>query len=67
MEPTAEPYDLTVSTAAALLSVHPDTLRSWTDGGKVPSWTTPGGQRRYRRSDIEAMLPPAPAEPEPAK
>ena len=58
MAPT---YDLTVSEAAALLGVHADTLRRWTAAGKVPSWLTPGGQRRYRRSDVEALLVPTPA------
>lgn len=54
-------YDLGVSEAASVLGVHNDTLRRWTDDGKVPHWLTPGGQRRYRRSDLDALRPPAPA------
>lgn len=54
-----ETYDLTVSAAAKVLSVHPDTLRRWTDDGKVPAWVTPSGHRRYRRTDLDALRPPA--------
>lgn len=56
-----ETYDLAVSEAAEILGVHPDTLRRWTDDGKVAVWVTPGGQRRYRRSDLDALRPAAPA------
>lgn len=52
-------YGLTVSEAAALLGVHPDTLRRWTDAGKVPCWTTPSGHRRYRETDLADLLPGA--------
>ena len=55
-------YDLTVSKAAEILGVHPDTLRRWSDDGKVPAWTTPSGHRRYRRSDLDALRPPVTAE-----
>lgn len=54
-----ETYGLTVSEAAAKLGVHPDTLRRWTDTGKVNCWTTPAGHRRYRDSDLADLLPPA--------
>lgn len=47
---------LRLGEAAALIPVHPDTLRNWADEGKVPFIRTPGGQRRFRRSDIEALL-----------
>lgn len=53
-----EPYDLTVGEAAAVLGVHGDTLRRWTDDGKVPAWISPTGHRRYRRSDLTAMVAP---------
>lgn len=56
---TTPTYGLTVSEAAARLGVHPDTLRRWTDAGKVPSWTTPAGHRRYRESDLTDLLPDA--------
>ncbi len=58
---STETYGLTVSEAAAKLGVHADTLRRWTDDGKVAHWTTPAGHRRYRLSDLADLLPPAPA------
>lgn len=39
--------------AAALLGVHPSTLREWADQGEVRVHRTPGNHRRFRRSDIE--------------
>jgi excisionase family DNA binding protein len=49
------PDDLTTRAAAKVLGVHPDTLARWADDGKVPHWRTPGNQRRFRRSVIEAL------------
>ena len=46
---------LRLSEAAALLGVHPDTLRRWADEGKVPVSRTPGGERRFIRADIDAV------------
>jgi len=46
---------LRISEAAALLGVHPDTLRRWSDEGKVPVSRTPGGERRYNRADLVAV------------
>ncbi len=47
---------LSLSRAAAFLGVHPGTLRLWADQGKVPVQRTPGGHRRFHRSDLEAVL-----------
>lgn len=47
--------DLRLTAAAGELGVHPDTLRQWADEGKVPSWRTPGGHRRFRVEDLEAF------------
>ena len=47
---------LTLSEASKLLGVHPATLRQWSDEGKVRIFRTPGGHRRFSRSDIERML-----------
>lgn len=55
------PYDLTVADAAELLRVHPDTIRRWAEAGDLHSWRTPGGQRRFRRSDVMALLPAEPS------
>jgi excisionase family DNA binding protein len=38
--------------AAAILGVHPTTVRHWADSGDLPSQRTPGGHRRFRRSDL---------------
>lgn len=45
---------LSLSQAAALLGVHPSTLRMWADRGDLPAQRTPGRHRRFRRADIEA-------------
>lgn len=42
-------------TAAKLLHCHIDTVRRWADDGKIATWRTPGGQRRLKLSDIEAL------------
>lgn len=39
--------------AANLLGVHPSTVRQWADSGDLPSQRTPGGHRRFRKSDLE--------------
>jgi excisionase family DNA binding protein len=41
-----------LSEAAKILGVHPATVRSWADRGDLPSQRTPGGHRRFRRSDL---------------
>lgn len=53
-----EPDDpwLALGAAARLVGVGPDTLRRWADAGKVESFTTPGGHRRFLRSSLEAMV-----------
>jgi len=47
---------LTLGRAAAYLGVAQSTIRKWCDAGKVPAFTTPGGHRRFRRSDLDAFL-----------
>jgi len=47
---------LNLSSASTLLGVHPATLRQWADAGKVPSFRTPGGHRRFLLEDIRAFL-----------
>lgn len=39
--------------AADLLGVHPATVRIWADNGDLPSRRTPGGHRRFRKSDVQ--------------
>lgn len=52
-------YDLSITEAAEIVGVHPDTLRAWADKGEVKSWKTVGGHRRFRRDDLTAVMPPA--------
>ena len=47
---------LTLSAASKLLGVHPATLRQWADTGKIPSYRTAGGHRRFRSDDIRTFL-----------
>lgn len=41
---------------AKMLDVHVNTLRSWDRQGKLKAVRTPGGQRRYRKSDIDRII-----------
>ena len=47
---------LTLGLAARYLGVAQSTLRKWSDQGRVPAFYTPGGHRRYRRTDLEKFL-----------
>jgi len=47
---------LTLGQAARFLGVAQSTIRKWSDNGRVPAFYTPGGHRRYRRTDLEAFL-----------
>ena len=48
---------VSVAQAAALLGVHPNTIRSWTDSGRLPAFRiNVRGDRRFRREDVERLL-----------
>ena len=47
---------LTLGQAARFLGVAQSTIRKWSDNGRVPAFYTPGGHRRYRRTDLETVL-----------
>ena len=48
---------ISVAQAAALLGVHPNTVRAWTESGRLSAWRiNPRGDRRYRRADVERLL-----------
>ena len=51
--------------ASELLGVHPATLRSWADQGKIKSTRTAGGHRRFALKDVRALTAndEMPAEP----
>lgn len=54
----ADPDDpwLPLGAASRLVGVGPDTLRRWADSGRVQSYQTPGGHRRFLRSSLETMV-----------
>ena len=58
---------LSVAQAASILGVHPNTIRSWTDAGRLTAYRINSrGDRRFRRGDVERILvedAPAVAEP----
>lgn len=49
---------LTTGQAARRLQVSLDTVRRWGKAGRIPMIRTPTGNRRFRRSDVEALLVP---------
>jgi excisionase family DNA binding protein len=49
---------LTPGQVADLFGVTVVTVAEWADTGKLPCFRTPGGQRRFRREDVEALLHP---------
>lgn len=54
--PDADDPWLPLGAASRLVGVGPDTLRRWADTGKVQSYQTPGGHRRFLRSSLETMI-----------
>jgi excisionase family DNA binding protein len=46
---------LSLGPASRLLGVDPDTLRRWSDVGRIRSFTTPGGHRRFARVDVARL------------
>jgi diguanylate cyclase (GGDEF)-like protein/excisionase family DNA binding protein len=56
-ERTVDDTLITVAQAAALLGVHPNTIRSWTDAGRLAAFRINArGDRRYRQGDVERLL-----------
>jgi excisionase family DNA binding protein len=47
---------LAIGEAAALIGVSVDTLRRWAAAGRIKAVRTPTRQRRFKRSDVEALL-----------
>jgi excisionase family DNA binding protein len=50
------PLDLSISQAARELGVSLGTVRRWSDLGYIKAYRTPGGQRRFSRSQIDEFL-----------
>jgi excisionase family DNA binding protein len=53
--PEAEPL-LTPAEVAAMFRVDPKTVTRWAKAGKLSSIRTLGGHRRYRESEVRALL-----------
>jgi excisionase family DNA binding protein len=53
--PDSEPL-LTPAEVAALFRVDPKTVTRWAKAGKLTSIRTLGGHRRYRASEVHALL-----------
>jgi excisionase family DNA binding protein len=47
---------LTPGEVAARFRVDPKTVTRWADAGKLTALRTLGGHRRYRRSEVDALL-----------
>ena len=46
---------LTIGEAARMLGVSVDTIRRWSDSGRIPAVVLPSGHRRYRAEDIRNL------------
>jgi len=49
---------ISISEASQILGVNEATLRQWTDEGKLSAFVTPGGHRRYSKSDLKRLSRP---------
>src|ERR1700683_3954396 len=47
---------LTPGEVAALFRVDPKTVTRWAASGRISSIRTPGGHRRFRESEVKALL-----------
>ncbi len=50
------PAVLTAGQVAELMGVDPKTVTRWAIAGKIGSFKTLGGHRRYLRSEVEARM-----------
>ncbi|MUH00918.1 IS607 family transposase [Scytonema sp. UIC 10036] len=46
---------LNSSQAANLIGCHAQSIRRWEKEGKIKAYRTPGGQRRFKRSEVEQL------------
>lgn len=47
---------MTPGEVAGLFNVSITTVGNWADEGKLRSFRTPGGQRRFNRADVEKFI-----------
>lgn len=50
-----QPELVSIGEAGRILGVSADTLRRWGDAGRLKVVRTLGGQRRFRRDEIESL------------
>jgi excisionase family DNA binding protein len=55
-QPRPRRRTLTPADVADIFGVSVATVREWANDGRLPSFRTPGGQRRFRQEDIDAYL-----------
>lgn len=51
-----DPLLMTAEEAAEVFRVSAYTVRAWARRGRLPRVKTPGGQVRFRRADVAALL-----------
>ena len=56
LQPAASDALLTPAEVAKILFVDPKTVTRWARAGKLDAIRTPGGHRRYQRSDVMAIM-----------
>lgn len=56
---------LTLGEASRFLGVDESTLRTWADAGRIPTYRTPGGHRRFARQALVSFLEQSRHEAEP--
>ncbi len=54
--PNSQEQLLTPGEVATLFRVDPKTVTRWATAGRIGSIRTPGGHRRFRESEVKAML-----------
>jgi diguanylate cyclase (GGDEF)-like protein/excisionase family DNA binding protein len=64
LPPRPNDATLSVTKAARILGVHPNTIRAWSDQGRLRYYRiNPRGDRRYRVGDLQGFLAAAEARP----
>jgi excisionase family DNA binding protein len=58
--PTEQEILLTPAEVAKLFRVDPKTVTRWAKAGKITAIRTLGGHRRYRQSEVQALLKSVP-------
>ena len=56
MRPPQRDRLLTPGEVASLFRVDPKTVTRWASAGRIASIRTPGGHRRFRESEVRALL-----------